>query len=153
MTRRKITTIERSKNGTGARLDVPGAILAGLWKRIECPFPVEEGSPPLWAEIRIDFDFDTHDRILALTGGGKAPSYADVFPLVAPFVRAWNATAVDVATGERVNVPPPIEGGTASLRTQSPIVTMWLLGELRMAPFGDADRPKGSTASASTPES
>jgi hypothetical protein len=146
-----VATRPVSTNGHKPATELPGAVLAGFYKKIECPYPVVEGSPPLWAEIQVDFPWDTLDRLSAL--GGPDVPFADVFPVVAPLVRAWNATAVDLATGERVAVPAPAEAGPDALRTQAPFVTLWLWSELRQAPFGGIDRPKDSRPSASTPES
>jgi hypothetical protein len=136
----------RPKAAAATQRRPTGAVLAAVWERVEAPFAVEEGSEPLAADINVDLTFAQLD---ALNGLGAGATFAELFALVAPHVRWWNATALD-GNGERVPVPPPAEGGPDVFKTQPARVALWLLSELRAGPYRVVEK-KGSTASEPTP--
>ena len=118
-------------------------------KQVVCGwFEPADGAEPLTATIRTDLIYAHIDAINDLRRD-PATMLADMWPMLAPFVPAWNAVALDLATGEYAPVPPPAEAGRDAFRSVDPLVTIWLAAELGRVHLGD-DRPKDATPAGSS---
>lgn len=111
----------------------------------------QEGSDPLTAEVALNLSFDQLDALRAMNRSNET-TFEEFFAAIAPQVIAWNAMAFDHISGAWVAVPPPAEIGADALRTQEPMVTVWLAREIEQGYAGGIEREKKVSASASTPE-
>jgi hypothetical protein len=133
---------------------IPGFLHTDEWVWIDCEDPSltpREGAQPLRAEFYVGL---TVGEAMALpnpfNGGTTVQQVADA---AAPFVRAWNLTAIDRATGEVTPVPPPIEGGFESFKQARPGVASWCVWSLiQLHVNGGPDRPNAETPSGDTPD-
>jgi hypothetical protein len=133
---------EAIQPATTAPQSIQGWAPKGRWRRATCNglgswdelAPVD-GAEPLWAEVNASLTFDEIDEI---PGGGS--TYAELMKHVAPNVRAWNVTARNRETGEWEPVPPPLEGGEASLRKAPRLVVDWLAACIKFGHIGNEDR-------------
>ncbi len=121
----------------------PDAVISPIAKRIvEQMLPADDGEP-FWAEIRDDLTFAELDTI-----NPSAP-FGELWPLIAPWVVAWNAVARDLATGEWHPVTPPAEGGPDMFKTQRTQVSQFIAWCIRLGD-GVRDLPKGRSTSSDT---
>jgi len=110
------------------------------WRWVECAWTAGEDDGEIFrAEIRSNLTWGDIDAI-DLSG---ALSYADLWELMAPHVRDWNALGRDAETGEPAPVPPPAVGGADSFRALEPAITLWLATQLRTVHLGGEERGKG----------
>lgn len=124
-----------------------GFVPKPMTRRVVCTDPKvqpADGSEPLWAEISDELTFEQENRIPFSQG----TTYAELFAAIAPYVYAWNATALDLNTGARDAVPPPAEAGPQVFLTQTRRVARWLAECLKFN-AGD-DLPKDATPTAPT---
>lgn len=102
-----------------------------------------EGAEPFRAEIRTNLTWADIDAIKIF--GDESLTFAELWGVLAPHVRAWNALGIDPTTGEAVPVPPPAEAGPDAFRAIDAALTVWLATQLRTAHLGGQERGKGST--------
>lgn len=119
------------------------------YRWVECAWTAGEDDGDLFrAEIRSNLTWGDIDAI-DLSG---ALSYADLWALMAPHVRAWNALGVNVETGETEPVPAPMDAGPEAFRCLEPAMTLWLASQLRTVHLGGDEREKKSATPADSPE-
>lgn len=126
---------------------VSGFVPKPRYRRIECDWiEADEGAEKLWAEIRSDLPFGVIDRIPL----GEGHTYNDLWDVITPHVRAWNAMGQDPETGEWKPVPPPSEIGRDAFRLVAPIISNWLGTMLRLTYADVISDPKASAPPALT---
>lgn len=138
--------------------NVTGFRVKPRYRDVTCTwYELEEGEEPFTATIRRNLTFEELEAIPR----GEDLKWSEVWPVIAPYVVAWNHTKPDAETGEVVAVPPPAEAGPEVFRTLDTEMNLWLLGEVRYAHIGgpaalvkhlDTDRKKEPMPSESTPE-
>ena len=103
-----------------------------------------DDAPPFWADIRDDLTFNQMNAIPTV---GKV-TYQDQQKIIAPYVHAWNAWAINDESGEWEQAPPPAEAGWEIFGSQTQHVTSFLVACLK---FGaGTDLPKLLSRSGST---
>lgn len=121
---------------------LPGARPRYRW--VTCEWTGEDGddpdnpAEPFRAEIRTNLTWGEIDTI-DLSGG---LTYAQLWDVLAPHVRAWNALGRNVETDGIEPVPPPAEAGPEAFRAIEPGLTMWLATQLRTIHLGGDERGK-----------
>lgn len=129
---------------------IPGFVAKGRIRRLECDwFEPEEGAEKLWCDVNVKMSIDELDEFSEVLS--SEPSFVDLWPWLTPRVVAWNAMALDKASGEYVAVPPPAEVGESAFRVVDSVITSWLAVALKIAARG-GDLSKGLARSESTPE-
>jgi hypothetical protein len=128
-----------------AAYEVKGFIPKPRYRRVECDWlPAEEGSEPLWAEVRADLPFGFINDMPY----GSDYTYADIWAAIAPHVRAWNALGYDMATGTYQPVPPPAEGGVEVFKWVDPVIGDWLGFVIKTTYRTATTNPKANSGSA-----
>lgn len=126
---------------------VSGFVPKPRYRRAECDWlEAEEGSEPLWAEVRSDLPLGAIDRI---PRDGSC-TYNEMWDAIAPHVRAWNAMGQDPETGEWKPVPPPAEIGRDAFALIDPMVSYWIRFLLLTTYAKVGSDPKASAPSAPT---
>jgi hypothetical protein len=132
-------TSKRARKGTttdqppaaapeAAPAPMPYFIAKARYREVVCrTIEPAEGRPPLTATIRANLTVAEIDAIPL----GEGHSYNELWDAIARFVVAWNATAVDLRTGEERPVPPPAELGRDAFRVLPLEVGIWLGHALR----------------------
>jgi hypothetical protein len=117
-------------------------------KEVVGSWEVPEGAEPFRATIITSLSFAEIDAIPL----GEGSTFGQLFPVIAPYVVAWNAMGRNAETGEYEALPPPAEAGPEVLRLVEPMITTFLAIKLRTAHLGDeTERPKDETPSGTTP--
>jgi hypothetical protein len=106
-----------------------------------------EGHDLFTVTVRSNLTFDEIDAIAY----GNGAMHIDLWKSIAPYVLAWNATAINLETGQVEPIPPPVEAGPQVFSAIDPVVVEWLGFRLKRIYQGDADRPKGLPPSTATP--
>lgn len=88
---------------------------ADLWNADERPLPLS-------VLIQNNVTFDQIEAIPY----GEGVEYDQIERALAPYVKRWNVTAINVETGEREPVPPPAEAGPDALKVLSAVELEWL---------------------------
>lgn len=118
-------------------------------KVVTADWDVEDGGEPFQATIVTNLTFDDIDAI-HLTND---TTYGELFPVIAPYVVAWNAMGRNSETGEYELLPPPAEAGPDVFKKVEPMVTTFLALKLRTVHLGDpAEREKKELSSDVTPD-
>ena len=129
---------------------IPGFVSKARLRRLECDWlEPEEGADRFAAIVDTKMTIEEVDAFCALIASN--PSFADLWAVLTPRVREWNAMALDLGSGDYAPVPPPAEIGEQAFRVVDPIITTWLAFALKQAALG-GDLKKDKTPSASTPE-
>lgn len=129
---------------------IPGFIGKPRVKRLVCDWlEPEEGAQPFEAMVDVKMSIEAVDEFGRLLA--NEPSFAQLWEVLTPRVRQWNAVALDLATGTYEPVPPPAEAGEDAFRVVDPVITTWLAFALKSAALG-GDLGKEPTRSGSTPE-
>lgn len=119
------------------------------WRWIECAWTSGADDEELFrAEVRSNLTWGEIDQI-DLSG---ALTYNELWQVIAPHVRAWNALGIDAETGEVAEVPPPATAGPDAFRAIEPALTMWIAQQLRLVHLGGDERGKGSARRDPSPE-
>jgi hypothetical protein len=103
-----------------------------------------DGVEPFWAEIRDDLSFAEIERIPY----GIGNKYSDLWDAMAPYVTAWNATALNPETNQWEPVPAPADAGPDVFKTQNLYVTDFIALCLKFST--DLNLPKGRKRSGDT---
>jgi len=113
---------------------------------VECEFTRgADGAEPFRADIRCNL---TWGEISELEDVGSK-KWTDLWALMAPHVREWNALGLD-PDGNAAPVPAPAEAGPDAFRAIDAGLTLWLLTQLREVHLGGEERGKGSAAPGSS---
>jgi hypothetical protein len=124
---------------------ITGYIPKPRYRTVECDwFDPEDGAARLVAEIRSDLPFG---YLADIPLGGEA-SYQELWTVIAPHVRSWNALGLDVTTGTYQPVPPPAEIGIEAFRAVDPLIGIWLGTMLKQTYAQAVASPKASSGSA-----
>lgn len=120
------------------------------WRWVECGWTAGEGDGDelFRAEIRSNLTWGEIDEI-DLSGD---LTFVDLWGVLAPHVRAWNALGIDAETGGPAAVPAPAEAGPDAFRALEPAITLWLAQQLRTIHLGGEERGKGSATPEASPE-
>jgi hypothetical protein len=130
-------------------VDAPVQTVAGYipkprYRTVECDwFDPEDGAAKLVAEIRSDLPFGYLSDIPL---GGES-SYQELWTVIAPHVRSWNALGLDVTTGTYQPVPPPGEIGIEAFRAVDPLIGIWVGTMLKQTYAQAVNNPKASSGS------
>ncbi len=95
-----------------------------------------EGGEPFRAEIRSNLTWGEVDELRA------SNLFVDIFPRLAPYVRAWNLLGLNVETGELEAVPAPADAGPEAFKAMDAELCTWLWLKVCTAHLGDEERGK-----------
>lgn len=133
-------------------MTIAGFVPKPRTRTVECAWlEPAEGAEPLTATIVVNLSLEQIDYVNQLRASN--PTYSDLWAVICPQVIAWNAHALDMATGDYVPVPPPAEIGQDALRAVDPLITSWLAWELGRSHLGGAEREGKSKPSDDTQSS
>lgn len=137
---------ETRATGIAAAGYLPAARPRYRW--VECEFTRGgDGEEPFRADVRCNLTWGEIAELEEI----KGRSWADLWALMAPLVREWNALGLD-PDGAAVPVPAPAEAGPDAFAAIDASLTLWLLNELRQVHLGGEERGKESSAPASSDE-
>ena len=111
------------------------------WREIE-----REDAAPLRVRLR-DLSIGQTN---AIPYGLKVP-LTDAFAVIAPYVAEWDLRAVNTATGEEVDVPPPAEAGPGVLElldsATGALLVTWLKAPHAMQAAAEKKSPSETASS------
>lgn len=134
-----MTAVLESPNGV-AKGYLPEARPRYVW--VTCDWTDGADDPdgePFRADIRSNLPFPAIDAI-----GDPALTFEELWKVMAPYVRDWNALARNAETGEIVPAPPPAVAGWEAFRVIEADLTLWLQQQLRTTHLGGEHRAKKS---------
>lgn len=126
-------TITQIPSATGYRTRVRTREFVCEWPDLA----PDDGSPPLTATVKQNLTFEEIDAIpnvFVPDPNGERLLISvneETRRVIAPFVLAWNAVAVDQKTGTVYPVPPPAEMGPDAFRVVDWMVAGWLAVKLK----------------------
>lgn len=100
-------------------------VLAERWDWVEAG--EETAFAGFTAEILVSLRNYQRQELLDLMTR-RAPD-VDAFPVMAPYIRAWNAYETD-EHGDPQPIPPPRDGGADSLARLEPAMSQWLYNQV-----------------------
>lgn len=105
-------------------VQIQGYRRAPRYEEIEYrPDELPEDQEGLKVTIRSNLTFAEVDEIPY----GLKVKFADIWPVIAPYVIAWNVMGENVETGEWEPVPPPAEAGVSSFDALEDVEALWLI--------------------------
>jgi hypothetical protein len=106
-----------------------------------------EAAEPFRATIITSLSFDEIDALRI----DAERTFESIFKIMAPFVVAWNAEARISGTSTYEPLPAPAEAGWEVLQGIEPKVAVWLINQLRSAPYAIVPDPKANESESIEP--